>query len=79
MEANEEKRKEYKETIKDIPLKNLVYIDESGIEMTIVKERGWGRRNQKLPGKKSGIRKGYRLQRSLIHAVSAATAPKHVG
>jgi transposase len=31
-----------------------VYIDESGIEMTIVKDRGWGAKKEKLPGKKSG-------------------------
>jgi transposase len=31
-----------------------MYIDESGIEMTICKDRGWGRKNQKLAGKKSG-------------------------
>jgi transposase len=33
---------------------NLVYIDESGIEMTICKDRGWGKKGEKLIGKKSG-------------------------
>ena len=50
MEANQEKRDEYQEIIKDIPPQSLVYIDESGIEMTIVKDRGWGVKKEKLPG-----------------------------
>jgi transposase len=37
------KRDEYQEAIKDIDPKSLVYIDESGIEMTICKDRGWGK------------------------------------
>ncbi len=54
MEANEEKRKYHQEIIKDIPKENLVYIDESGIDMSICKDRGWGKKNEKLAGKKSG-------------------------
>lgn len=54
MEANEEKRKGYKEVIKTIAPENLVYIDESGIEERIVKDRGWCKKNQKLSAKKSG-------------------------
>lgn len=54
MEANEEKRKEYNELIKDISSEKLVYIDESGIEERIVKDRGWGKKSQKLAAKKSG-------------------------
>ena len=54
MEACEEKRKEYKALIKESPLEKLVYIDESGIEEKIVKDRGWGKKNQKLAAKKSG-------------------------
>ena len=56
MEANEEKRQEYQKIIKDIPKENLVYIDESGIEMNICKEKGWGKKGEKLLGKKSGKR-----------------------
>ena len=41
MEASEEKRSDYQEVIKDIPTQRLVYIDESGIELTICKDRGW--------------------------------------
>ena len=40
MEASEKKRSEYKELIKDIGIEQLVYIDESGIEMSTCKERG---------------------------------------
>ena len=54
MEANEEKRIEYQKVIKDIPKEKLVYIDESGIELTICKDRGWSKRGEKLLGKKSG-------------------------
>jgi len=54
VEANEEKRNSYQEAIKEIPKENLVYIDESGIEMAICKDRGWGKRGKKLFGKKSG-------------------------
>lgn len=54
MEANQEKRDTYQEAIKDIPPQSLVYIDESGVELTICKDRGWGKKNEKLVGKKSG-------------------------
>ena len=54
MEANEEKRADYQEVIKDMPKEKLVYIDESGIEMNLCKDRGWSKRGEKLLGKKSG-------------------------
>lgn len=54
MEASEEKRKLYQEEIKDIQREQLVYIDESGIELTICKDRGWGKKSEKLIGKRSG-------------------------
>jgi transposase len=54
LEANEEKQIKYQEAIKDIPKENLVYIDESGIEMNICKERGWSKKGEKIVGKKSG-------------------------
>ena len=54
MEASEERRKSYQEEIRDIPLESLVYIDESGIEMTICKDKGWGKKGESLIGKKSG-------------------------
>ena len=54
MEANEEKRVEYQELIKDISKEKIVYIDESGIELNTCKDRGWSKRGEKLLGKKSG-------------------------
>ncbi len=54
MEAKEEERIKYQETIQDIPKENLVYIDECGIEMNICKDKGWGKKGEKLMGKKSG-------------------------
>lgn len=54
MEASEEKRAKYQEVIKGISSESLVYIDESGIELTICKDRGWGKRSEKLVAKKSG-------------------------
>jgi transposase len=54
MEADEQKRAAYLETIKDIDKSKHVYIDESGIDLSIVKERGWGKKGEILVGKKSG-------------------------
>ena len=54
MEANQEKRDNYLESIKNIAAEQLVYIDESGIEMTICKERDWGKKGRLLHSKKSG-------------------------
>ena len=34
--------------MKDIAPEKLVYIDESGIELTICKDRGWGKKSKKL-------------------------------
>jgi hypothetical protein len=39
VESQEEKRKEYKEIMKDVPAEKVVYIDESGIEERITKIR----------------------------------------
>lgn len=54
MEVSQEKRDRYQESISGILPESLVYIDESGIDMTICKDRGWGKKGQKLIGKKSG-------------------------
>lgn len=54
MEANKEKREQYLEAIKDIDKNLLVYIDESGIDIAICKDRGWGQKNKALVGTKSG-------------------------
>lgn len=54
MEASEKNREKYAEEIKSIALEKLVYIDESGIDIGICKDRGWGKKGEKLIGKKSG-------------------------
>lgn len=54
MEANEAKRKEYIKHIEGIVAEDIVYIDESGIDMNICKDRGWGKKSELLIAKKSG-------------------------
>lgn len=54
MEADPQKRKEYLEKIKDMDVTDLVYIDESGFDINISKERGWSRKGEILYGSKSG-------------------------
>ena len=54
MEASEEKRKRYQKEIENITREKLVYIDESGIEMTICKDRGWSEKGSAISAKKSG-------------------------
>jgi transposase len=54
VEAKQDRRDQYIEEIKDIDRDMIVYIDESGIELTICKDRGWGKKSQLLYGKKSG-------------------------
>jgi transposase len=54
VEADEQKRAAYLEIIKDITKDNQVYIDESGIDLRIANERGWGKKGEILVGKKSG-------------------------
>ena len=51
MEASE--RRKYQALIKNIMPEHLVYLDESGIEERIVKDRGWGIKGQKLIAQKS--------------------------
>ncbi len=54
MEASDARRNEYFKEIQGIDPKLLVYIDESGIDMTITKDRGWGKKGKPLKAKKSG-------------------------
>ena len=54
MEANAVVRKEYEYQIKRVSLDNLVYIDESGIEITICKESSWSPKGRPTKAKKSG-------------------------
>jgi transposase len=54
MEANQEKRQKYLEEVDGMSREKLVYIDESGIDISEVKDRGWGKKGRILVGKKSG-------------------------
>ena len=54
MEADEKKREEYLEKIKGIKKEDLVYVDETGIEEGLARDRGWSKKGQKVFGKKSG-------------------------
>ncbi len=54
MEAKESKRSEYLDYIKNIAKDRIIYIDESGIDMSVCRDRGWGKKNKILMGKKSG-------------------------
>lgn len=54
MEACRQKRAEFNQIVGDIPKDKLVYIDESGIDATDRKHRGWSKIGQVLAGKKSG-------------------------
>ena len=56
MEAKEARRKEYINEIKGIDKEYLVYVDESGIDRTCYKNRGWGKKGKVLLGKTSGKR-----------------------
>lgn len=53
MEASEEKREQYRETIKDIPAESFVYIDESGINMSICKDRRRGKKSENYLAKRA--------------------------
>lgn len=53
MEAKPEVREKYQQVISSIPKENLVYIDESGIEMSICKDMGWSKKGTAVSGKKS--------------------------
>ena len=54
MEAKQEQRDSYLEEIKHISSQDIIYIDESGIDKNISKERGWSKKGKVLQGKKSG-------------------------
>ena len=54
MEESKERRAKYQEVIKDIAIERLVSINESQIDVTEVKNRGWGKKSEKLIGQKSG-------------------------
>ena len=43
--------------IKEIPFKDLVYIDESGIDHKMIKETCWAKRGSEIIGERSGKRR----------------------
>ena len=53
MEACEGKRNKYQKVIKDIPTQRVVYIDDSGIEMGIHKEKSYSLKVKAVLAKKS--------------------------
>ena len=52
-------RKEYQETLDQIPKDNRLYPDESGFDLTMKKEYGWKKRGERLYDNKKGQRKYY--------------------
>jgi len=54
VEASKERRDKYIEEIRSIAIADLVFLDESGIDMSICRDRGWGLKSKKLISKKSG-------------------------
>ena len=52
MEVSKGRRDEYQESIKNIAAEKFVYIDESGIHISVCKDKGWGKKGQVLLGKK---------------------------
>ncbi len=54
MESDEEKREDYLKEIEEISQENIVYLDESGIDVNACKDRGWGKVGKPLKAKKSG-------------------------
>jgi transposase len=61
-ERNLEKRQTFLDEIKDTPLNELVYLDESGINSNLQREFGWSYRGEKIHGEVSGkIRKRFSI------------------
>jgi len=54
VEADQKKREDYLNSIKELSGDKLVYIDESGLEVNVVKVRGWGKKGEELKGTVSG-------------------------
>lgn len=65
-------RQEYQEILKNIPKENLIYLDESGFDLTMKKEYGWKKRGQRLYDNKKGQRK-YLKRITVISAYSNKT------
>lgn len=67
-ERNEQNRQNFLDEIKDIPLNNLVYLDESGMNENLQREFGWAPRGEKIHGEISGKA---RKRLSVIAALNA--------
>jgi transposase len=57
VEANQKKREQYLEKIKDINPDDIIYSDEAGIDDNEAPPKGWGPVGKRLFAKKKGIRK----------------------
>jgi len=53
-ERSHQKRQVFLDEIKDIPLNNLVYLDESGVDENLQRRFGWSPRGEKINGEISG-------------------------
>lgn len=56
-ERCEEKRAKYLKEIENIPVHQIVYIDESGIDHKMIKENCWAKKGHKIIGNRSGKRR----------------------
>ncbi len=65
-------REEYQRALNKIPKENLIYLDESGFDLTMKKEHGWKVRGQRLYDNKKGQRK-YLKRITTISAYSNKT------
>ncbi len=54
MEACPKKRAAYQEKIKDVEPEKLVFIDESGIDRNIHRQKAWGKKEEIICAKRSG-------------------------
>ncbi|WP_371219129.1 hypothetical protein ACA350_03425 [Orientia tsutsugamushi] len=70
MEAKPEIREKYQQVISSILKENLIYIDESGIGMSICKDRWWSKKGAHVSSKKSG--KYYELIAGCVNNKSIA-------
>jgi len=55
-ERNEEERQRFLETLSHIAPQNRVYVDEAGVEDTLVYPYGWSPKNTRCPGERLGHR-----------------------
>ncbi len=67
-ERNEQNRQAFLDEIKDIPLNNLVYLDESGVDEDLQRGYGWAPRGERIHGEIAGKA---RKRLSMIAALNA--------